>query len=1257
MDQSQVPPGVWKQYQWQGAGFTQDEIDNETARQAQDQASAGFSPQEIKEYWGKKDPDMSAVQKLANDNVAKTQAEQSQTKPKREPVDVSPKPIESKDILDAMAAAYGNSILQLGLTHQESPIKMSDNATSAQHFANFATGMLADSPFMFLSALGGGPVAAFAVPAAIRATFVDSIRNGELTDDFANRVTKIGWETAKGAITGLATSVAGGGIGLANAAVETPLAKALTGTATRYAAELTAQTTVANALEGQLPKPRDFVNGAIMIGGLHAVGALPQGGDYIAGKFQNIWANTGAHPQEILEAAENNPNIRGQLLSENPNLPVEADRPDLAKEEEKPKPLPAEQKVKPGWELPDDQRSEVLSRIGEKQDDTDNFITRAKDDTAALYVNNVDWTSRVKNVLQKIGKDPLDEKNSYVMMRLFAASNDTVRSFFEHGTRDWGTDEINGEGLQDIYKDYIKDTGDKSLNNLRAFMISDHSLALEKRGISQPGDRANDQAIVSSGEASGYRQYAQRIVDFENRVNRYFGDSGFWTEKQMNAMEKNNTYIPMHKIVDADDLTGLSGSKKGFMKNIGDSDLQLVDPLESIRKNTEIKVKMALENQAKTQFVKDMSDAEEPSAWFRPAKGNTQQIQLSKEELGKAFEQQGIDADPEPFVVFRKNPGQLANHQFDYWENGKRKVIDTDPDIADCLKRMSGNYEALNTWTKVLRSSAYLLRAGVVENPLTGFPVRHVWRNQLTAITLSKTNLAPADVLRFAPEYLSGVFGKGSEDFKNAVYNGAFVNAGDKIPDGYYSDQVKGLDEKVPTIKKAWNLIDDNVLNFSRLMITHADNMARFAELKGLLKQGKSPEAAAFGAREVLPDVQKMGLRDSVLKNITAFLNIHVQGQARMGQALFSQGENTRGYIAKNLAYITVTSLMLNAVNAGDSLTDDIPDHNKWNYWNIHIPMWRQANVALANSEAGPYPDAVRWDKDGNPWIDDGYRFKLQKPFTNGILFGSTPEVIMDAVKKDKPELYSKFLKTVAGSFVAEPVPTGIKPLMDVMNNRDSYTGKPIARYSMENKLPEMDYDAYTTETAKKMAQLLSNKYVPRFGPDDAQIQSPRVIEHLARGYMGSTGQMLLNLSDEVLGDLKILPKKPEMEKTINDSVFMNTFLSRFPDARPQSIDDFEERYKLANQIEHSIDIKRKEGDEMGAARLQQMYATYAPKLKMFQDMITNHRHAQMAAISDPSSTPTEKRQLFDILSFEMIGAAKDGNRMMDEIEKERAGK
>ena len=93
-------------------GFKDEEIEQWKGQTAQTLQEGGFTAKEVRDYFGQKDPDMSATKAEVKKNLASAQAN-PESKPKREPIDVSPKPVEAKDILDAMAAGWGSSFTGL----------------------------------------------------------------------------------------------------------------------------------------------------------------------------------------------------------------------------------------------------------------------------------------------------------------------------------------------------------------------------------------------------------------------------------------------------------------------------------------------------------------------------------------------------------------------------------------------------------------------------------------------------------------------------------------------------------------------------------------------------------------------------------------------------------------------------------------------------------------------------------------------------------------------------------------------------------------------------------------------------------------------------------------------------------------------------------------------------------------------------------------------------------------------------------------
>lgn len=1252
--EQQLSDGEIKENALRGGGFSDQEINQWKGEAAQNLQDGGFSQSEIQSYFGQKPFNVNPLKDTVKKNLASAQADQASTTTKREPIDVSPKPVEAKDVLDSMAAGWGNGFLSLFASGKESPIQNSENATVAQSLASASTQMIGDLPAMAAGAAGGaelGPVGsaagAFAAPAAFRKMLIDKYQRGEATDagEVARRAVGATWEATKGALTGAATALSGGFGG------------ALAGTTGRLAAEVAAQTTVSSALEGHLPDKRDFINGAVAIAGFHAVTAGIGKATALPEKMMNVYAETGAQPGEILEAMNKDPSLKGEMLSDNPDLPKEAAPPPSPEGPQKPEGgsskdiLP--QKVKPGFELPEDERKEVLSRIGDDQEETkESMYQKAKDGSLDFYVNTFDKTARLKNILDKIGDEKLDKKNSYVLARTFSDVNSKVDQVINKNTIDPLTNNKNGEGLMKILNDYAKETGDKSLDNLKTFMISARSLELEKRGIIQPGNRANDQAIFGAGKGS-YDGYAKRLVDFQNRNLDYAKGKGLLSDDQVSAMkDANKYYIPLHKIVEADNITGTMGGTNS-LKKIGDSLLSLKDPIDSMFKNTEVLIKAADRNDIMRQAAKDLMSGD---GLAEEVEKDSKITNVSKEELNSALKAQDItlnDQTLDGFNVFRKVPSQYRGPGiFTFRDGGELHVMKTDPGVADVLNSYSDNYQAMGLFTKIFRTAAQSLRAATIQNPLTGFFARHIIRNQEQAAVFSQTGLKPFQALGDL------VTGKDTDAWDQFIRDGGAVSSMEKIPEAYYTDTIKKMDEKMPFSDWAWNKID-SVTGFSHMAIMANDNMIRFKEYQRTLDKGGSRTEAAMNARNVLADFQKEGLKKSFIQSTTAFFKAHYQGEFQMFGAL-ADPEQRMGVLARNIGYITVPSIMLGLAQASDDRINSLPDWLKYNYWNVHLPHWRDAEINEATSQGNAYPDEVRQKPDGSWQVNDGYTFRIPKPFANGAFFGSAVEEMYRDYQKKDPGHFAKFLESVGEKMIAGPVPTALEPVLEQATNRNFFGGKPLVRSEMErNKLPEMQYMPYTSKLARFLGDKIADVPLIRdIGPEDAKLASPVVIDNYINAWTGGSAKYLLGTVDKIMGVAdKGIPVISDMFKDLKleQVPFFREFLVRH-DLESQDVTDFMNSQNMANKVIGSIKELQKQGDVAGVVKLQDRYATEGFKVGKYQEGIQNMM-SMIHKVNDSDMDVVQKRQLSDGLSYQIISAAKHGNEMIQSLKDDMKGK
>lgn len=181
---------------------------------------------------------------------------------------------------------------------------------------------------------GPGAVAAagagmFAVPTALRESLVQSYSMGEAASvaDYLGRTSIVVKSTAKDALVGALTSLTGYGLlkvatpalegaarslTMGSTAAAGPLgstaSKIVTGGAQTLAAtgEIGAMTVAPALLEGRLPERDDFLNAAILVGGM-------KGAHVVVGKLHSIYAKTGRTPAEVLSDAQSDPKLAEEL--------------------------------------------------------------------------------------------------------------------------------------------------------------------------------------------------------------------------------------------------------------------------------------------------------------------------------------------------------------------------------------------------------------------------------------------------------------------------------------------------------------------------------------------------------------------------------------------------------------------------------------------------------------------------------------------------------------------------------------------------------------------------------------------------------------------------------------------------------------------------------------------------------------------------------------------------------------------------------
>lgn len=1219
------------------AGFNETEVFEEEQRQRKQMFRSGFHGQEIDEYFGAKDFDPAPLKEYFGKNLedykAKASAKRSGEGESMQTFDTefkAPKAKHAESFWEAIQAGWQMSVSGLIKRGGMPDIEVAQGEGMFYNIASQLGTLAGDIPAMWAGGAGGGaaggaigapggPTAlvtgaigagagAFALPAAVRKMLVDYYEKGSVksASDFWERAAATFIETAKGGIIGGATV---GAAGIAGKVLAKPLAAGVWGGAISEGtgaaitkmgattAEVATMVTVGKALEGELPEPKDFLEAGIVVGGLHL---LPP----TAKALRNIYAETGFKPHEAVDAIAKDPVLKQEVLSKEPRQevinerltgepaasgalansgPLEllgSERGSLTGKDTVVEPTVSEASKALLENVAEKKKASKGERLVKAIPTWSEFYTAVVDRFDPIH-KAVEWLNRGAENLKA-------DENPYILSRLANDFKAKVKHIFQKGTLDHKSLAINGEGLGDILKPHKQD-----LQNVRAYLIADRIVELDKRGIKYLGEGAKNDAALQNARvvlkegASKYAETAKRLVDFQNRNLQYLRDSGRLSAEMYELFVKvNEKYIPFSRVFDAKDGVAKLG-KAGFLKAIEGGDFKIQDPFTSIVENTQTLVQMAEKNRAVKALVE-------------LAEKNSGQELLTKvsEQTGEGI-QQG---------------GKLRDNQFEVWRDGKREVWETEPQLAQAVRALDGDIASQNLLFKLAHGSTKLLKLGITFTP--DFVIKNFLRDQATAAAFG-SKFAPWETL-----WAMGDIFKKSDVYYNWLKGGGAGGAFIELNQRYFTKDFLDIQKSTGFLDGVWNKMKDGkaAVDAAARLVEEATRLAEFKRVTKGETSGTKVFEGGFASREVTLDFQRIGAKMSQLNAITAFQNVGIQGLDKTARALRAAWDNpgTAGKaMLPGVALITTASVL--------------------NWWNNHDEDW--------------YKEINRWEKDLFWHIKVGDVItRWPKPQELGIAFGTMAERTLDRMFTDNPNSFKDFHETIANLITPSVLPDAITPFAEHYANKVFFTGNPVVSQSAERLLPAYQYTDYTSETAKMLGKMIGTLPLIRdIGPGNKTIESPMVIENYIRDWGGSWGMYALKLLDQGLYAANIRPNL-KAEGSVADIPFVKAFVSRYPSANSQSIKDFRELYRETETIWNTINQLKKSGKGDDISWLLEVHQNDMIKLRGIQEALINVGHAIQMTNADTKMTPTDKRQLIDKMYFTMIEMAKTGNKASRDI-------
>lgn len=731
----------------------------------------------------------------------------------------------------------------------------------------------------------------------------------------------------------------------------------------------------------------------------------------------------------------------------------------------------------------------------------DKFMTAVVDDLRPLD----------KATRQLGGKDLNFENNPYTQARLARGVAGKAETYLRGGVYNEQGQKI-GKSLEEIIKP-IENKLDDFLaysTSKRALDYDDKSLiaGIKPKDIDGMSDRQLADATIRQIEAESPEMKAvhDELVAYNNRLMDDLVDAGVLDEATvLRLREENPNYIPMFRVQEpkARGFEPLTNPKRTYA-NLGEpikkrtgSEKEIINPIESIIKNTYLTLNMAERNRVGQSLLELIENAGE-NGWGRVVK---QEKGLSVDEVGKVLDEANAqlnDGTSDAVDNLFKGKGNKVY----VYKDGQKVEMELQEDLYKAMLALDAQKQ--NFFIKMLGVPTRMLRTGAVLSPDFG-PV-NIFRDQFSAYVNSKYGFKPfvdmfsglANVLKKDDVYWS---------WKNAGGANSVLSTLDRE---YLQQDLRRM------VKQSlWDNVKDNAKNPLRTMLEPlrkvseiTEEATRLGEFKKGLKKGATPKEAAYASRDLI-DFNRAGTHGRQYNQVTAFFNAAVQSIDKLARTF---KENPKGATVRALTGITLPSVVAYMYNHDKEWYKEIPQRERDLFWHFEI---------------------------------DDQIYKLPKPFEAGVLFGTVAERVLDALKTEDPEAFKGLGDALFDAFTPSWIPTAITPWIETYANRSTYFDSPIVPRREQDLLPEDQYGPYQSELSKAFGKLTKT--------------SPRKAEHVFKGYTGGLGKYFLMGTDGIAKAAgKDMPELPD--RGMADMPILNRFVVKNLEGSNQSVDDFYSR-------------------------------------------------------------------------------------------------
>lgn len=839
--------------------------------------------------------------------------------------------------------------------------------------------------------------------------------------------------------------------------------------------------------------------------------------------------------------------------------------------------------------------AKVASQISFEANETQLSITKRLADTYhELYEHALDdlhpIEEYVKIAKKKIGNISAIE-DPYVLARNFRGWVGKATTFLEKGTFErkyWKVEEgktvpvYKGKSFKDIIEPIDK-AG--ALQDFKVYLVSRRALELAKRGI-RTGINARDAQQALNEMEGKWQQFpgtAEALYKYQDDLLHYGQESGLFDQSALESMrELNQSYVPFFRVMEELESKGYMG--RGFanvrnqIKKIKGSDRDIIDPLESIVKNTYSIINAAERNNVALAIARLAHSDPELGRLVEHIPTPQTRIKTNLEEVIKnAFGAMGqqllsdmpVEVAEKIINIYRPSFYTKAN-ELTVLVNGKPKFYEVDKNLFDAIQGLE--VEDVGKVIKLLSFPARFLRAGATLSP--DFMVRNPARDQWSALIYSKYGFIPGvDLAR-------GMFSLLGKDDAYWLW---------RMGGGEHSMLVsldrEYLQKNFGEVLNGKGIVSyfKNPLQALQAVSEFGEQGTRLGEMRKGLARGADPVEAAFASREVTLDFARIGAKTRALNTLIAFWNANVQGMDKMIRAF---RDNPTRTTTKVMLGITLPSILLYMHNRDDERWKEIPQWQKDLFW---IVMTKE------------------------------HIYRIPKPFELGILFGSVPERVLEYMDNKDPLLFENLRQSIMSGATPGFIPTGILPVIENTANYSFFMDRQIVPESKTDLPAEAQYTQYTSETAKELGKVLQ--------------YSPAKIDNLLHGYFAGLGNYAVQALDEVLKGTNITNPAERPQRKLEDLPLIKAFTIREPiGSGSESVSRF---YREADAARASLTyykdlVKNGEKEEAQRYAAEHTDIVLSPYYETIRRQLSAIAKARTQVLDSRTMGAAEKREKVD---------------------------